>query len=67
MRGKLSASMMYANARFSAWLAATWSESQSEMDEKQDEHITYFVDQFRSMLEENYADYRDNYETYMRK
>ena len=65
-RGKVSASMMYANARFSAWIAATSFESAEEMEAKKDEKIAYFVEQFRLMLEENYEDYAANFDRYMR-
>jgi len=65
-RGKVSASMMYANARFSAWISATSFESAEEMEAKKDEKIAYFVEQFRLMLEENYEDYAANFDRYMR-
>ncbi|MFT4076539.1 MAG: DUF3144 domain-containing protein [Asticcacaulis sp.] len=64
-RGKVSASMMYANARFSAWLSATWCQSAEDMQMRREENIAYFVEQFQKMLDENYDDYADNFETYM--
>jgi len=65
-RGKVSASMMYANARFSAWLSATWCQSREDMLAGREESIIYFVEQFRKMLAENYDDYTDNFDLYMR-
>ena len=65
-RGKVSASMMYANARFSAWVSATSRESGEDMAQNREEAITFFVEQFRLMLEEHYDDYAANFDPYMR-
>jgi len=62
--GKVSASMMYANARFSAWIAWTWMSSPEEMEQRRSESIDYFAAEFRKMLEENYDDYLKNFEAY---
>ncbi|MBW8734034.1 MAG: DUF3144 domain-containing protein [Asticcacaulis sp.] len=62
--GKVSASMMYANARFSAWVAWTWMSSREEMEQKRIESIDYFASEFRKMLEDNYEDYLKNFENY---
>ena len=64
-RSRVSASMMYANARFSAWLSATWASSKEDMEERRSESVAYFVDQFQKMLEENYDDYVENFSSYM--
>ena len=64
-RGKVSASMMYANARFSAWVSATSRRSGQEMEHNREEAIAFFVEQFRLMLEENYDDYTANFDQYM--
>ncbi len=65
--GKVSASMMYANARFAAWLSATWCGSGEEMTAKRGENIDYFVTQFRAMLEEKHDDYAGHFDTYMKR
>jgi hypothetical protein len=65
-RGKVSASMMYATTRFNAWVTACGFESGAQMDEKREEVIRYFVEQYRIMLEENLDDYIENFEAYMR-
>jgi len=62
--GKVSASMMYANARFSAWIAWTWMSSPEEMAQRKDETLEYFTTEFRKMLEENFDDYLRNFEDY---
>jgi hypothetical protein len=63
---KVSASTMYATARFNAWVSACgWSNSQ-EMAAAKQETLRYFVTEYRKMLEENLDDYIDNFESYMR-
>ncbi len=64
-RGKVSASMMYANARFSAWVSATSRDSSEDMERNREEAIAFFVGQFRLMLEEHYDDYVVNFGRYM--
>lgn len=62
--GKVSASMMYASARFSVWLAWTGMTSRDEMEQKRTESIDYFATELRKMLEDNYEDYFTNFEDY---
>ncbi|WP_310565228.1 DUF3144 domain-containing protein [Hydrogenophaga sp.] len=64
-RGKVSASLMYGAARFQAWNAACWAGDAAEMQAKRQETIDYFVNQYKSMLEENVDDYITNYSKYM--
>lgn len=64
--GKVSASNMYATARFNAWVSACgWNNGQEMADAKQ-ETLEYFVAEYRKMLEENLTDYSENFESYMR-
>jgi hypothetical protein len=65
-RGKVSASMMYATARFNAWVSACGFESGSEMNEAREKMLEYFVAEYRKMLEENLDDYIANFEPYMK-
>ena len=65
-RGKVSASFMYAVARFNSWVSANGFDSGEDMMAAKSETISYFVEQYRSMLEENLTDYIDNFEKYMR-
>ena len=65
-RGKASASMMYATARFNAWVSACAFESPEQMSDARDETIDYFVAQYRKVLEENFDDYVKNFESYLR-
>ena len=63
-RGKVDASMMYASARFSAWLAWTWSDSQEDMENRKTENIEYFMEGFKECLLENFDGYLENYQNY---
>ncbi len=66
-RGKVSASMMYAVARFNAWVSACGFHSSEEMKASREETIEYFVTQYRKMLEENLDDYIKGFDRYMEK
>lgn len=66
-RGKASSSMMYATARFNAWLSATGWDSGEEMKASRKETLEYFVAEYRKMLEENLDDYIDNFADYMQE
>jgi hypothetical protein len=64
-RGKVSASMMYATARFNAWVSACGFRSGEHIANAREETIEYFVQQYRLMLEENLDDYIQNFEEYI--
>ena len=63
--GKASASMMYATARFNAYVSWIGFAKANEMAAARDETIRYFVEQYQSMLEENLDDYISNFDTYL--
>ncbi|WP_170572267.1 DUF3144 domain-containing protein [Ruegeria atlantica] len=65
-RGKVSASLLYAAARFSSWVSACGFDDSADMKDHKDETIEYFVQEYRKMLTENLDDYIDNFEDYMR-
>jgi hypothetical protein len=65
-RGKVSASFMYAVARFNAWVTACKAVSASDLRDGKAESIEYFVDQYREMLNENLDDYINKFDEYMR-
>lgn len=65
--GKVSASMMYATARFNAYVSWIGFQNADDMAEKRDETVRYFVEQYQLMLEENLDDYIGNFETYLSK
>ena len=64
--GKVSASMMYATARFNAWISASGFFSRSDMAAKRNETIDYFVTGYRQMLEANLDEYIRNFDDYMK-
>lgn len=66
-KGKVSASMMYATARFNSWVSACGWLNAGEMAAAREETIEYFVTEYRKMLEENMDDYIDNFQSYMRQ
>jgi Protein of unknown function (DUF3144) len=65
-KGKVSASLMYATARFGAWLSASGFRSGDEMKAAKKATIDYMVDQYRAMLDENLNEYIDNFDAYMK-
>ena len=65
-RGRVAASLMYAGARFGAFTAACWSRDASEMRARREETLTYFLDQYRAMLEENLDDYIERFDHHLR-
>lgn len=64
-RGKVSASLMYATARFNSWISACKAESGDDLLEGKAVIIEYFVKQYREMLAENLDDYARNFDKYM--
>ena len=64
-RGQVSASMMYATARFNAWVTACEADSGDDLRSGRAESIEYFVAQYRSMIEENLDEYIANFDRYM--
>jgi hypothetical protein len=66
-RGKVSASMMYASARFNVWLSASRHASASDLKDAYGETIQYFVAEYRKMLVKNLDDFVDNFGDYMRR
>lgn len=65
-RGKVSASFLYAAARFNAWVSACGFADSGQMSAAREETIEYFVTEYRKMLEENLDDYIANFDAYMR-
>jgi hypothetical protein len=63
-RGQVSASMLYACARFNAWVSASNRESASDLKGAYGETIEYFVAQYRKMLVKNLDDFVKNFEDY---
>lgn len=63
--GRVSASMMFALARFNAWVNASGFQSAAQMEAEKAEAIKYFTNEYRKMLEENLDDYIEHFNQYM--
>lgn len=64
-RGKVSASMMFATARFNAWVSASGTDSGEELASVKAEALDYFVTEYKKMLEENLDEYIEHFDKYM--
>lgn len=65
--GKVSASMMYATARFNTWLTAQGFNDGNEMRTFNKKNIQYFVAEYKKMLEQNMEEYAKNFEEYLQQ
>lgn len=63
-RGKVSASLLYAAARFNSFIVASHADSAEQMESEKAAAIEYFIEQYRKMLEENLNDHIKNFESY---
>ena len=61
----VNASMIFASARFSAFVSARGFKSGAAMEAKRGETVDYFVAGFRQMLEGNLDAYIKNFDAYM--
>ncbi len=62
--GEVSASFMYALARYNAWFGSTSFESQEQMQAKKQEMLDYYVAEYRKNLENNLDDYIEHFDHY---
>lgn len=65
-RGQVSAAMLFATARFNTWVAANNFKSGEEMQAAKDQIMSYLMQQFQMMLEDNFDEYCEQFETYLR-
>jgi hypothetical protein len=63
--GKVSASLLYAAARFNAFIVASQAEDDKALRAQRQRAVEYFVGQYRKMFEENIDDYISNYKKYI--
>ncbi len=66
-QGTVSATFLYAAARFNTFLVASASDSAEQFAARKDEISEYFVAEYKKMLEEHFEDYHSNFEMYMGK
>jgi hypothetical protein len=57
--------MMFALARFNAWVNASRFQTAAQMEVEKAEAIKYFTNEYRKMLEENLDDYIEHFNQYM--
>ena len=65
--GQVSASLMYACARFNVYVSATNKTSPEELRKAYGKTIEYFVAQYRKMLVKNLDDYVDHFHEYVHR
>jgi len=63
--GNISASFLYAAARFNTFIAASGAKDADEFAKQQRQSKAYFLDEYEKMLNEHYADYLQNYAAYL--
>lgn len=66
LRGQVSAAMLFATARFNTWVAANNFKDGKEMLDAKDQVMAYLVQQFQMMLEDNYDEYCEQFDNYLR-
>ena len=66
LRGQVSAAMLFSAARFNTWVSANTFKDGNEMRDSKDQVMAYLVQQFQAMLEDNYDEYCDQFENYLR-
>jgi hypothetical protein len=66
-QGKVSATFLYAAARFNIFLVASGAESAEDFAAKKETVFDYFTTEYKKMLEEHFADYQANFDSYLGK
>jgi hypothetical protein len=65
--GKVSATFLYAVARFNAFVVTANTQTKLELESDKERAIAYFAEQYEKMLRENVEDHLANYEKYGEK
>ncbi|MEW6520325.1 MAG: DUF3144 domain-containing protein [Thermodesulfobacteriota bacterium] len=66
-QGKVSATFLYAAARFNIFLVASGATSAEDFAAKKEMVFDYFTTEYKKMLEEHFADYQANFDSYLGK
>lgn len=61
----VTASTMYAAARFNAFIVANTTGTSENMKTEKERALDYFTDQFRKMMDENLDDFILNFDKYL--
>ncbi|WP_412502662.1 DUF3144 domain-containing protein [Shewanella chilikensis] len=62
--GEVSASFMYALARYNAWFGSTGFAAKEQMQSKKQEMMDYYMERYKEMLEGSMDDYIENFDHY---
>lgn len=62
--GEISASFMYAVARYNAWFGSTSFETKEQMQTHKQEMMEYYIERYKEMLEANMNDYIEHFDHY---
>lgn len=65
-RGQVSSAMLFAASRFNTWVAANNFKDGNEMRAAKEQVMSYLLQQFQMMLDDNYDEYCDQFENYLR-
>jgi len=63
--GEVSSSLLYAAARYNAFIAAATAQNIDELKKNKEEAIRYFSNQYYEMFVENIEDWIENYEKHI--
>ena len=63
--GKVGYALLYAAARFNAFIVASTAGDKQELTEEMEPAAKYFTDQYRKMFVENLDDYQANFDQYL--
>ena len=58
--------MLFGTARFNTWVAANNFKDGNEMRDAKEQVMSYLLQQFQMMLEDNFDEYCDQFENYLR-
>lgn len=58
----VNASLLYASARFSAFITASLSESKESFEEGTEAAIAFYLDEFKKMLKEHMEQYKSTFD-----
>ncbi len=62
--GQVCAAMMYASARFGAFVSSADAPSEAVFKEQLEAAVTYFRTEYEKMLRENFREYADSFKSY---
>ena len=61
---EVATSLLYAAARFNAFLVASKTNDVSKMQQEKDDAVAFFTEQYKRMLTDNFNDYIANFDKY---